>query len=84
MCSALRPVSGVGGWRDSREDLGAAVGQLASREIQLHLQSVLVAEADELREPVDGHQVTSDWVINLRDIRRMSAETDVCSRDWQG
>ena len=53
----MRPVSGVGGWRDSREDLGAAVGQLASREIQLHLQSVLVAEADELREPVDGHQV---------------------------
>ena len=89
---------GVGGWRGSREDLGAAVGEFASREVpvdndiaailrrmqprsqryrgrlQLDLQSVLVAEGDEVRKPVDGHQVTSDWVVNLRDIRRVSAE----------
>ena len=42
--------------------------------LQLDLQSVLVAEGDEVRKPVDGHQVTSDWVVNLRDIRRVSAE----------
>ena len=42
--------------------------------LQLDLQSVLVAEGDEVGKPVDGHQVTSDWVVNLRDIRRVSAE----------
>ena len=99
---------GVGGWRGSREDLGAAVGEFASREVpvdndiaailrrmqprsqryrgrlQLDLQSVLVAEGDEVRKPVDGHQVTSDGVVDLRDIRTRVSGTDVCSRDWQG